>query len=53
MSAETKIELRGLAKRFGAKTVLDGIDLKVGKPEYGIQARPFCGCKVYAFYPQG
>lgn len=30
---EPKIELRGLKKSFGAKTVLDGIDLKVGAGE--------------------
>ena len=37
MSAPTdktpKIELRGLKKSFGAKTVLDGVDLKVGTGE--------------------
>ncbi len=30
---EPKIELRGLKKSFGAKTVLDGIDLRVGAGE--------------------
>ena len=30
---EPKIELRGLKKSFGAKTVLDGVDLKIGAGE--------------------
>ena len=32
-TGEAKIELRGLKKAFGAKTVLDGIDLTVGAGE--------------------
>ena len=32
-AGEAKIELRGLKKAFGAKTVLDGIDLTVGAGE--------------------
>ncbi|MDE0704300.1 MAG: ATP-binding cassette domain-containing protein [Rhodospirillaceae bacterium] len=30
---EPKIEMRGLKKSFGAKTVLDGVDLKIGTGE--------------------
>ena len=33
MSAVPAIELQGLVKKFGAKTVLDGVDLKIGKGE--------------------
>ncbi|MCY4395290.1 MAG: ATP-binding cassette domain-containing protein [Rhodospirillaceae bacterium] len=33
IGTEPKIELRGLKKAFGAKTVLDGIDLSVGEGE--------------------
>lgn len=31
--AETAIEVRGLVKRFGAKTVLDGVDFDVGRAD--------------------
>jgi phospholipid/cholesterol/gamma-HCH transport system ATP-binding protein len=33
MTSTPKIELQGLVKRFGNKTVLDGLDLKVNKGE--------------------
>ncbi|HEY7978205.1 MAG TPA: ATP-binding cassette domain-containing protein [Rhizomicrobium sp.] len=33
MAMDTKIELRGVKKRFGQKVVLDGVDLKIGKGE--------------------
>ena len=33
MNAVPKIELRGLAKNFGRKTVLESVDLKIGKGE--------------------
>jgi phospholipid/cholesterol/gamma-HCH transport system ATP-binding protein len=33
MTAKTKIELKGVKKRFGPKIVLDGVDLSVGEGE--------------------
>ena len=33
MSGQPKIALKGVVKRFGAKTVLNGIDLEVAQGE--------------------